>query len=253
MGARPIARAGRRVRRLVAGWTVAMIVVAPGSVSAQVGSTSDETAQKGHVLGGFPQEHSDAQAPARAASGEEPQRWDWQRWERPGFDVYAAGPEDVALMPQLLDAIEEARRELEGRWGLQLPAGIAVHVHPDLVSFQAASGMPWYVAGIARSSDSEVHLQRLRVLQERGGLRLTVRHELFHLAQPSDWPRWLAEGAAMIYAGETPAAAPLGGVSASELDSLLGRPPNRETLLRAQATAYHRALASPELGTAGRD
>jgi hypothetical protein len=75
-------------------------------------------------------------------------------------------------------------------------------------------------------------------LLERNSLEKTLRHELFHLAQPADWPRWLAEGSAMIFAGETPGVEPLSNVSEGQLDVLLASVNSSEELARATATAY---------------
>ncbi|MEX2536205.1 MAG: hypothetical protein WD273_11480, partial [Trueperaceae bacterium] len=120
-------------------------------------------------------------------------------------------------------------------------------IHPDLPSFQAATGAPYYVAAVAGRADGSIHLQRLLVLRERGALEATLRHELFHLAQTSDWERWEAEGAAMIFAGEAPLAAPFEGLSTERLDSLLAQPGDLGTLRRAEATAYWLVLSGSRL------
>lgn len=149
---------------------------------------------------------------------------------------------DAADLPRLFAAVQQARRDLRREWGWRLPGAITIVVHPDLGSYSAATGMPWYVAGTADRAERRIDLQRLRVLRERHSLEPTLRHELFHLAQPNDWPRWRAEGAAMLFAGESPQAAPFAEISEAQLDALLAAAPDRETLARAAATAYDRVL-----------
>lgn len=156
------------------------------------------------------------------------------------FTVRTASVEDARALPQVYDILQQARLELRRDWGLAVPEAVTVVVHPDLVSYQEATGMPWYVAALADREAQQIHTQRLRVLLERRSLETTLRHELFHLAQPEDWPRWRAEGSAMLFAGETPQAPPLPGLSDEALDALLAAPPSREWLLRAMATAYQR-------------
>lgn len=165
-------------------------------------------------------------------------------WERVGtaatdgtFTVLTGAEEDERHVPQLFAVLRAARAELEGEWGFALPEAVTVRVHPDLDSFTTHTGAPWFVAGVADRGAAAVDLQRLRVLLERGTLETTLRHELFHLAQPAGWPRWRAEGAAMIFAGEAPAAPALVGLTERDLDRLLAAPPDRETLARAAATA----------------
>ncbi|MDZ7704636.1 MAG: hypothetical protein U5L04_09175 [Trueperaceae bacterium] len=160
--------------------------------------------------------------------------------------VITYSADDDADLPRLFAAVRQARRDLRRDWGWRLPGGVTIVVHPDLGSYSAATGMPWYVAGTADRAEQRIDLQRLRVLRERHSLEPTLRHELFHLAQPDNWPRWRAEGAAMLFAGETPQAAPFADISAAQLDDLLAAAPDREALARAAATAYDRVLCQQQ-------
>jgi hypothetical protein len=119
---------------------------------------------------------------------------------------------------------------------------VKLWIHPDLESFTSVTGLPWFVLASADRESCELHLQRLVVVLERSSLAVTLRHELFHLAQPDSWSRWLAEGRAMHFAGEQPGAPPLPGISDGELDRLLANPPDAATLARAAATAFQRVL-----------
>ena len=122
-------------------------------------------------------------------------------------------------------------------WQLELCTQVIITVHPDLESFRGATGLPWYVLATADRAECSLDTQRLRIVAEHGGIERTLRHELFHLAQPDHWPRWLSEGRAQRFAGERPRHAPLEFVSPDELDRLLAAAPDQATLLRALATA----------------
>jgi hypothetical protein len=114
---------------------------------------------------------------------------------------------------------------------------LTVKIHPDLESFTTTTELPWYIISVANRDTDTIHTQRLRILLERQTLEVTLRHELFHLAQPEDWPRWRAEGEAMKFSGERPQAEPFENVSEEVLNDLLANPDSRETLQRAVATA----------------
>lgn len=170
-----------------------------------------------------------------------------QDWESAGdgrFTVLTASLEDALYLPEIFAVLQRAQRDLR-RQELELPDAVGITIHPQLDSFLRATGLPWYVMATAERGRAMVHSQRVRVLLERGSLEKTLRHELFHLAQPRDWPRWRAEGAAMIFAGERPSAAPLAGLSERELEAILASTPSAGVLARALATAYLRVLQGP--------
>jgi hypothetical protein len=162
----------------------------------------------------------------------------WSRADDGTFSVLTASEQDALYLPQVYEVLKRARRDLRDRWQLELPAGIMVVIHPDLASYTAATGAPWFVSGIADRAGLRLEVQRLRVLLERNTLERTLRHELFHLAQPDDWPRWRAEGSAMRFAGELPSTTPYPNVAETQLEAMLAAPASREELARANATAY---------------
>ena len=164
----------------------------------------------------------------------------WQRATDGRFWVETASPADAARLEQVFEILDEAAKDLERDWGLRLPEAVTVRVHPTLESFTGETGAPWFVAALADKRSALLHTQRLRVLLERRSLEATLRHELFHLAQPGDWPRWRAEGAALHFADERLQAQPLTNLSDAQLDALLASPPSPEVLARAVATAYAR-------------
>jgi hypothetical protein len=157
----------------------------------------------------------------------------WTVAKAPNFRVYVASAQDRRYLPQVFAVLRKARAQLLEK-GFAL-GEVSLFVHPNLASYTARYKP--YMLAVAQRSQSQIHTQRLWVVVERAGLERTLRHELFHLAQPADWPRWKAEGSAMRFAGELPKARPL-KVDEPTLNRLLANPPDALTLNRAMATAY---------------
>jgi len=170
----------------------------------------------------------------------------WKTAHAPGFVVQVATNADERHLREVFAILQKTRRDLKAA-GYPLPSRVRVVIHPNLRSYIRATGLPWFVVAAANRSRNQIDTQRLRVLLERGSLERTLRHELFHLAQPEGWPRWKAEGRAMRFAGEEPTAPPLEAIGEAELERLLASPPDPQTLRRAMATAYRRS------GPLGRD
>lgn len=156
------------------------------------------------------------------------------------FIVLTAAAADEQLLPQVFRELQAALRDLQQQPGMQLAAcsAVTVRVHPDLSSYTRATQLPWFVLASADQRSCELQLQRLAVVRSAGSLRITLRHELFHLLQPAALARWEAEGRAMLFAGEQPSAPPLQGITPAQLDELLASPPDRALLARAAATAH---------------
>jgi hypothetical protein len=161
----------------------------------------------------------------------------------PHFIIETATPADEQRLTEVFEVLERARNDLL-RMGYQPPARVKLVVHPDLKSFLSTTQLPWFVLAVADQKQSRIDVQRLRIVAEKG-LEATLRHELFHLAQPEGWPRWKAEGMAMRFAGQKPRAKPLDGLSEARLDALLAYPPDQEVLSRAMATAFLRTQKIP--------
>lgn len=149
--------------------------------------------------------------------------------------VRTASEADRAYLSEVFAITERARRDLRA-WGLTL-APLTVVIHPDIASYQAATDMPWYIAAVANTHNRQLDMQRVRVLVERGSLTATLRHELFHLAQPAGLPRYIAEGLAMHFAAETPQAAPWQG-RLEHLNTRLAQPASQRELQQAMARAH---------------
>lgn len=161
----------------------------------------------------------------------------WQRASHNRFTVETAATADADYLAEVFSILQTAERDLRLEYNLTLPDSVRIRVHPTLQSYTAATGVPWYVAAIANRDAATLETQRIRVLLERNSLEKTLRHELFHLAQPADWSRWLAEGSAMLFAGEVPSVTPLDAISEVALNERLAAPTSAEALAQAAATA----------------
>lgn len=127
-------------------------------------------------------------------------------------------------------AYERARRDLNDRLGREIDLQVQIHIHETTAGFIAASGLSGYAAGgfqpenrgkrgkrgirgnpdqIGRGGQSgqlgQIHLQPPLLLEKRGLLESTLRHELVHATLNQlnpQCPRWLQEGLAIHFAGE---------------------------------------------------
>lgn len=138
--------------------------------------------------------------PARAAA-EPPQSRTLHdgviRWIIPGRSAGDARTERARRL------LGEARRDLESRIGRQISFPLEIHLHATTASFVAATGLSGWASGATRPR--RIDLQPLDLLDRRGILTSTLRHELVHavLAQFNpECPRWLSEGLAIHFAGE---------------------------------------------------
>jgi len=152
------------------------------------------------------------------------------------FRIQTTSSADLKFLPRAFKALENARKDLIAL-KLNPPRYVTVIVHPTLEHFQKTLDAPLYEAARANRKLAQIDTQRFVALEEHGGLEATLRHELYHLAQPEGWPRWKAEGGAVRFSGERLTASPILSISEEKLEKLLANPPSREMLARAVATA----------------
>ena len=155
-----------------------------------------------------------------------------------------------ALLTALVD---RAVRDTSRATGRPAPDDLKLVFHPSSGSFGRETGEPWWSA--ARTRGSRIDLQPPDVLNQRGTLESTIRHEMAHvLTEPilQGRPLWVREGAAMHFAGEQPPQAlaePEGSVRKitcpSDLD--LQRPASAAQARQSYglaAACFERALAT---------
>ena len=134
----------------------------------------------------------------------------WQTLSSEHFRVSYASQTPRSEVEAALRTLEAARVDMFARVGpasISLPdTAVDVVIHETTQSFIAATGLPWWVAGVTHGRRSE--LQPLSVLRRRRILISTLRHEYAHAVIEAVGrgraPRWLAEGLAISFAGEGP-------------------------------------------------
>jgi stage II sporulation protein D len=151
-----------------------------------------------------------------------------------------------------LRTLEAARLDMMARVGpasLSLPAtAIDVVVHETTQDFIAATGQPWWVAGVTRGR--RIELQPFAVLRRRRILNSTLRHEYAHavieVIGQGRTLHWLAEGLAVGFAGEGPSLErfrPKARLSLEELERGLARPASAAKMRSLYAAAYSEVRA----------
>ncbi len=153
------------------------------------------------------------------------------------FIIETASLADEYYLPEVFSITNQAKLDLQQDWGLSLSKDVTIRVYPNISSYSRATQMPWYFAALASPAQNKIDIQRFRVLVERGSLKASLRHELFHLAQPTNMPRWQAEGSAMLFAHELAQAEAIADISESQLNDLLLNAGSQAEILRANATA----------------
>jgi stage II sporulation protein D len=146
----------------------------------------------------------------------------------------------------VLRTLEASRLDMLARAGpasLHLPDATNVVIHETTQELVAATGQPWWVAGVTHRSGIE--LQPIAVLHRRRVLSSTLRHEYVHAVIEINGggrtPRWLAEGLAISFAGEGPSLErfrPKGRLALDELERRLASPRSPAEMRSLYAAAY---------------
>jgi hypothetical protein len=151
------------------------------------------------------------------------------------FEVETRSSADQNRLPAVFKALETAYKDLKSR-GLNPPSKVKIVIYPNLPEY-LKTGAPFFELARANRAQNRISTQRIAALETHGGLEVTLRHELFHLAQPANWPRWKAEGSAFVFSGASSNVQPLQGLNESQLEGILSSPASQEMLNRAVATA----------------
>lgn len=119
-------------------------------------------------------------------------------WKRIGGESVTLWSTQSDRDREVLAAAERQVKEIARQTGWAPGGTIEVRVYPDLDAFRNATGEPGWVA--AHTAGRRIDLQPARVLQTKGVLETTIRHEMLHVfleaqARPG-LPVWFREGIA---------------------------------------------------------
>lgn len=132
---------------------------------------------------------------------------EWQEYRDGTLIVYAEAQDEEYA--EQLTAMYDARLDSIARQlGLRKPRFVRVFIAPNDARFRYFTrGMPEWVGGAVFPSSRTVVLLSPRHLREHGQFTVTAVHEGVHLLTELDGeshlPRWLSEGLAMYFSGET--------------------------------------------------
>lgn len=148
---------------------------------------ADEMGLEGHTYREILAFYYPGTVVARTGAG-----FDWEQMAGEAVTVFSTNPDrDRAVLGQA----EALNRSLAKRFGWLEPH-VAIRVYPDVETFRNATAEPGWIA--ARTSGLTIDLQPVAVLQSRGILTQTLRHELLHVAierqAASGLPVWFREG-----------------------------------------------------------
>jgi len=160
--------------------------------------------------------------------------------------AYPAGV-DQRTANQILSTMELTRNDYLRRASsastlVSIPR-VGIRVNESTGDFTARTGQPWWAA--AATQGNRIELQPVGVLQQRGVLFTTLRHELAHITIDSvsnkRAPRWLEEGFALYLAAEGQAIsryATQSRLTEGELEQRLQRPRTQVEMRSLYAEAY---------------
>jgi stage II sporulation protein D len=147
----------------------------------------------------------------------------------------------------LIATLESARANLIGRVAIAgIPvqlSSLEIFINETTGDFVGRTGQPWWAA--AATKGNRIDLQPVELLERRGILETTLRHEVAHAVIDAlgrgHTPRWLAEGLALYGAGEGPMVSrygPRSRVNVEEIERDLTHARTLFEMRAAYAAAY---------------
>jgi stage II sporulation protein D len=159
---------------------------------------------------------------------------------------YPAGV-DQRTANQILNTLELTRNDYLRRASsassvVNIPR-VGIRFNESTGDFTSRTGQPWWAA--AATKGNRIELQPVGLLQQRGVLFTTLRHELAHIMIDSisnkRTPRWLEEGFALYLAGEGQAISRYASrdrLAEDELEERLQHPRTQVEMRTLYAEAY---------------
>jgi len=188
--------------------------------------------------------------PAEAGSSRRRFRSEGIEWDVPA----QVDARQLERARQRLDAaLADLRRRLaEAALAWPLQKTIHLYLHETTSEFIRETGHSGWATGVA--TRDRIDLQPLSLLERRGELTPTLRHELAHVAierlATTPPPRWLAEGLALHFAGQGPrllSSLPRRSIPPLSLDQLeagLASPAATPAAMRPLLAAAYQRVAS---------
>ena len=150
---------------------------------------------------------------------------------------------------QILNTLELARqdylRRASSASALASIPKLEIRLNESTGDFTSRTGQPWWAAGATQGN--RIELQPATILEQRGILFTTLRHELAHIIIDAvgnkGAPRWLKEGFALYLAGEGQNISRFvmrGGLPEDQLEQRLQKPRTQAEMRALYAEAYVR-------------
>ncbi|MBK7600597.1 MAG: SpoIID/LytB domain-containing protein [Acidobacteria bacterium] len=164
------------------------------------------------------------------------------------FRLIAGRGTDQKALARAMSIFEAARKDLllrleSAALNVDESRPYEVIIHSSTSGFISATGQSGWVSGVTRGR--RIELQPLTLLEKRGILETSLRHETAHAIIErlggGSAPRWLAEGLAIHFAGEAPGLSktrtlPL--LSRDELERRLAKPASAQVSRELYKAAY---------------
>ena len=159
------------------------------------------------------------------------------------FRLLAGRGTDQKALARAMSIFEAARKDLllrleSASLNVDESRPYEVIIHSSTSDFISATGQSGWVSGVTRGR--RIELQPLKLLEKRGVLETSLRHETAHAIIErlggGAAPRWLAEGLAIHFAGEAP------GLSKTRTLPLLSRDELERRLAKPASAQVSREL-----------
>jgi len=168
---------------------------------------------------------------------------DWHLLHSEQLDLLTT---DANPDPRLLNAAESALHKTQTISGLQLASHPLLKVYPTLAIYRDSTGQPGWVAASTRGNT--IRLQPWELLQQKGVLDSTLRHEFLHMLVEGNThaslPLWFREGLVLYLAQSTDQNKDQGNetkqyptLSPQQMEAALRNPQNQQQMQQVYTSA----------------
>ena len=140
---------------------------------------------------------------------------------------------------EILNPAGRILHKAQGSSGLTLKLHPILKIYPTLAIYRDSTGEPGWVAASTRGNT--IRLQPSQLLQQKGVLDSTLRHEFLHLLVESNThaslPLWFREGLVLYLADDSGRPAAAVTLAPDAMEAALQNPQNREQMQQVYASA----------------